>query len=68
MAFDGIYKPQNEQDTYGLGYALLVVPLVKAVQELNAQNQQLLSIVHERQTQIKVTILLLHPFRLALFS
>ncbi|MBK8659880.1 MAG: tail fiber domain-containing protein [Bacteroidetes bacterium] len=34
--FDGIYKPQNKQDTYGLGYAQFVVPLVKAVQELKA--------------------------------
>ncbi len=51
--FDGLYKPQNEKDTYGLSYAQFVVPLVKSVQELNAQNQQLLSIVHELQTKIK---------------
>ena len=31
--FDGVVKPQNEKDTYGLRYALFVVPLVKAVQE-----------------------------------
>jgi hypothetical protein len=51
--FDGLYKPQNEKDTYGLSYAQFVVPLVKSVQELNAQNQQLLSIVRELQTKIK---------------
>ncbi len=31
--FDGVYKPQNDKDTYGLGYQQFVVPLVKAVQE-----------------------------------
>jgi hypothetical protein len=36
--FDGIYKPQNEHDTYALGYQQFVVPLVKAVQELNEIN------------------------------
>ena len=31
--FSGVYKPQNEQDNYGLRYAEFTVPLVKAVQE-----------------------------------
>ena len=31
--FNGIKKPQNERDTYGLSYSQFVVPLVKAVQE-----------------------------------
>ena len=33
--FSGIDKPQNDKGQYGLRYAEFVVPLVKAVQELN---------------------------------
>jgi len=33
--FSGVDKPKNENDYYGLRYAEFVVPLVKAVQELN---------------------------------
>ncbi|MGB3080427.1 MAG: tail fiber domain-containing protein, partial [Saprospiraceae bacterium] len=39
--FDGVVKPQNEKDNYGLRYAEFVVPLVKAVQELSSQNNEL---------------------------
>lgn len=35
--FSGIDAPKNEHDFYGLRYAEFVVPLVKAVQELNAE-------------------------------
>ncbi|MBK6966772.1 MAG: tail fiber domain-containing protein [Bacteroidales bacterium] len=35
--FSGVDKPQNENSLYGLRYAEFVVPLVKAVQELNAK-------------------------------
>jgi hypothetical protein len=35
--FSGIIKPKTEQDHYGLSYEAFVVPLVKAVQELNAE-------------------------------
>ncbi|HEY0732298.1 MAG TPA: hypothetical protein VGD33_07760, partial [Chitinophagaceae bacterium] len=31
--FNGVKKPQNDRDTYGLSYSQFVVPLVKAVQE-----------------------------------
>ncbi len=31
--FDGVDKPKNENDHYGLRYSTFVVPLVKAVQE-----------------------------------
>jgi cell division protein FtsB len=34
-------KPQNEGGVYGLRYAEFTVPLVKAVQELDAENRQL---------------------------
>ncbi|HZV44593.1 MAG TPA: tail fiber domain-containing protein, partial [Saprospiraceae bacterium] len=35
--FDGIDKPQNQHDLYGLRYAEFTVPLVKAVQEQQTQ-------------------------------
>lgn len=35
--FNGIDRPQNETDLYGLRYSLFVVPLVKAVQELSEE-------------------------------
>lgn len=39
--FSGVYKPQSDKDPYGLSYAEFVVPLVKAVQELSKQNDEL---------------------------
>jgi hypothetical protein len=39
--FDAVVAPQNEKDNYGLRYAEFVVPLVKAVQELHAENKVL---------------------------
>ncbi|MBK7971266.1 MAG: tail fiber domain-containing protein [Bacteroidetes bacterium] len=35
--FSGVHHPENETDTYMLSYAEFVVPLVKAVQELNSK-------------------------------
>jgi hypothetical protein len=35
--FSGIDKPQNDSDYYGLRYAEFVVPIVKAIQEQQAQ-------------------------------
>lgn len=39
--FSGVDNPKNEGDTYSLRYAEFVVPLVKSVQELSAENLQL---------------------------
>ncbi len=39
--FSGVDKPQHERDNYSLRYAEFVVPLVKAVQELEEENEQL---------------------------
>jgi trimeric autotransporter adhesin len=44
--FSGVSKPQNSQDLYGLSYAEMVVPLVKAVQELK-------SMVEKQQQEIE---------------
>jgi hypothetical protein len=38
--FNGIHAPENESDNYSLAYSQFVVPLVKAVQELSAQNEE----------------------------
>ena len=38
--FSGVDVPKNAEDFYGLRYAEFAVPLVKAVQELNAENTQ----------------------------
>lgn len=38
--FNGVDAPKNEKDYYGLRYAQFVVPLVKAVQELNEKLEQ----------------------------
>ncbi len=48
--FSGVYKPQNDKDPYGLSYADFVVPLVKAVQELSAQNDSLTAQVIELES------------------
>jgi hypothetical protein len=40
-AFDAVHAPENPTDNYGLAYAQFVVPLVKAVQELHAENENL---------------------------
>ena len=39
--FSGLKSPQNSGDIYGLGYTDFVVPLVKSVQELNANCEKL---------------------------
>jgi hypothetical protein len=41
FTFSGVDRPKNETDYYGLRYAEFVVPLVKAVQELAKENEEL---------------------------
>ena len=38
--FNGVDAPKNDKDYYGLRYGQFVVPLVKAVQELNEKLEQ----------------------------
>ncbi|MFM7079310.1 MAG: tail fiber domain-containing protein, partial [Bacteroidota bacterium] len=45
--FSGVDHSKNSGDLYGLRYAEFVTPLVKAVQELAKQNQELLKMVEE---------------------
>jgi hypothetical protein len=39
--FNGVHAPENPTDNWSLSYEKLVVPLVKAVQELSGQNDNL---------------------------
>ena len=57
--FNGVDVPKNDKDFYGLRYAQFVVPLVKAVQELNekldqkqAENDQLRAMLLELEKRI----------------
>ncbi len=48
--FSGIDAARNDKDLYGLRYADFVVPLVKAVQELSKQNEDLQNQINELKT------------------
>ena len=57
--FNGVDAPKNEKDYYGLRYGQFVVPIVKAVQELNekleqkqAENDQLKAMLLELDKRI----------------
>ena len=57
--FNGVDAPKNDNDYYGLRYGQFVVPLVKAVQELNekleqkqAENDQLKAMLLELEKRI----------------
>ncbi|MEO8712169.1 MAG: tail fiber domain-containing protein [Parafilimonas sp.] len=50
--FSGVEVPKNEHDLYALRYAEFVVPLVKAVQELDAENTQLKSTLSDVLAQL----------------
>ena len=57
--FSGVKKPQNADDIYGLRYAEFVVPLTKAVQELDEQyqvNEQVILKNEEKLAQYKNAI------------
>ncbi|MBC7777390.1 MAG: tail fiber domain-containing protein [Phycisphaerae bacterium] len=51
--FDGVDKPKNEKDLYGLRYAEFTVPLVKAVQELDAENKALKARLEALETLVR---------------
>lgn len=54
--FSGVYKPQNEQDNYGLRYAEFTVPLVKAVQEQQFILEKQARQIAELQTLIQALL------------
>lgn len=47
-----VSAPANDNDPYAVNYAELVVPLVKAVQQLNSMNQSLQNQLNDLQTQV----------------
>jgi hypothetical protein len=51
--FSGVDAPQHENDYYGLRYAEFVVPLVKAVQELARENEDLKERISRLEKLIK---------------
>jgi len=50
--FNGIHKPQNPTDHYSLSYEKFVVPLVKSVQELSAENDKKDKTITDLNTKI----------------
>ncbi len=52
--FSGVDAPKNENDMYGLRYAEFVVPLVKAVQELNGKVEDLELEIHNRKSDNEI--------------
>lgn len=50
--FDGVDKPKNENDMYGLRYSEFVVPLVKAVQEQQQMIEELKKQIEKQQKEI----------------
>ena len=55
--FSGVDAPKNDKDIYGLRYSEFVVPLVKAVQELNEELQRkekfILDLINKQEQLIK---------------
>jgi hypothetical protein len=51
--FSGVDAPDNPDDYYGLRYAEFVVPLVKAVQELSAQNASQQQMIEELERKVE---------------
>jgi hypothetical protein len=51
--FSGLNKPDGSNDLYGLSYSQFVVPLVKAVQQLDAENQKLSEQMQGQKQQLE---------------
>jgi len=64
--FSGVDRPENsDKSPYGLRYSDFVVPLVKAVQELNAQNDSLKSENQHMQSQLATIVKRMNALELA---
>jgi len=57
FTFSGVDAPKNDNDFYGLRYAEFVVPLVKAVQELNDENNLLKTEIENTKIQLQQVML-----------
>jgi len=47
--FNGLHVPESAYDNYSLAYSQFVVPLVKSVQELSSQNQEMKKMIEEQR-------------------
>jgi hypothetical protein len=54
--FSGVDVPKNDKDPYTIRYAEFVIPLVKAVQELSAKNDEREKQIAEQQKQIDLLL------------
>ncbi len=52
-SFDAVHAPTNDRDNYSMGYGQFVVPLVKAVQELNEQNNAQQQLIEKQNLTIE---------------
>lgn len=52
--FSGVDAPKDKDGLYGIRYAEFVVPLVKAVQELSAENEKLKAEISEIKAMLKM--------------
>jgi hypothetical protein len=51
--FDGVQHPKSDGDHYTIGYATFVVPLVKAVQEQQAQIEQQQQLIEQLRKEVE---------------
>ncbi len=54
--FSGVDAPQHERDNYSLRYAEFVVPLVKAVQELDAEKDKEIAALKQQNADLEVRL------------
>ena len=54
--FNGLHKPENDNDNYSLAYSLFTVPLVKAVQEQQKQIESQQKEIDELKTLINTLV------------
>ena len=50
--FNGVHIPENTADNYSISYEKIVVPLVKSVQELSLQNEEMKTQIAQLQAAI----------------
>jgi hypothetical protein len=50
--FNGVHKPENDDDNYSLAYGQFVVPLVKGMQEQQAMIEKQQAMIEQQQKQI----------------
>ncbi|MFN8154917.1 MAG: tail fiber domain-containing protein [Bacteroidia bacterium] len=52
--FSGVDKPDNEKDLYGLRYSEFVVPVVKAIQELDAASKEKDAKINQLENELAI--------------